>query len=130
MSWPYGIDLDLTHDQKHERRLVLDRYGVYAQLSAFIPILAYQLYRLGAWVYSERQRAKVTYEAVPSSPGMKRARQSTSGLIVTKWRSIVWWLESEVAEGWGLRGHWIALGGWTTWLLFLCVHKTGDGMYS
>lgn len=41
----------------------------------------------------------------------------------------MWWLEGEVAPGWGLRGHWIAAGAWACWLLFLCVHQTGDGMY-
>jgi len=40
----------------------------------------------------------------------------------------VWWLEGEGLEGWGSRGRWIAGGVWGTWLLFLCVHKTGDGM--
>jgi hypothetical protein len=129
MAWPYHIDFNLTHDQKHERRVLLDRYGVYAQLSALIPILAFQLYRLGLWVYSERQRSKIEYSEVPTSPGLKRQRNTTSGTIVRKWRSAKWWLESEVAPGWGVRGRWIAGGAWTSWLLFLCIHKTGDGMY-
>jgi hypothetical protein len=128
MTWPYHL-VDLTAEQKHERRLLLDRYGVYAQLSALIPILAYQLYRLGAWVYSERQRPRVKYMEVPSSPVAKKRRHTTSATIVRKWRTTLWWLEGEVAPGWGLRGHWIAAGCWTTWLLFLCIHKTGDGMY-
>jgi hypothetical protein len=126
MDWPYHL-LDLSDEQKHERRILLDRYGVYAQLSALVPILVYQLYRLGVWVCSERQRSKVAYSAVPSSPTLKQSRHSTSSAIVRKWRSTVWWLESEIAPGWGLREHWIAAGCWTSWLLFLCTHKTGDG---
>jgi len=126
MGWPYHL-LDLTKEEKHERRLLLDRYGVYAQLSALIPVLAYQLYRLGFWVYSERQRSKVRYSAVPSSPTLKRTRKSTSGVLVRKWRTTIWWLESEVAVGWGLRGQWVAAGCWVSWLLFLCAHKTGEG---
>jgi hypothetical protein len=126
MAWPYHL-LDITKEQKHERRLLLNRYGVFAQLSALVPILAYQLYRLGAWVYSERRRSKANYSAVLNSPGRKRYRHSTSGTIVSKWRVVKWWLEGEIASGWGLKGHWIAAGCWTTWLLFLCVHETGDG---
>jgi hypothetical protein len=129
MAWPYHL-VDLTDDEKHERRLLLNQYGVYAQLSALVPILAYQLYRLGSWVYSERQRSKVDYSAIPSSPGLKRKGNSTSGAIVKRWRVTKWWLEGEVAPGWGLRGHWIAAVSWTSWLLFLCIHRTGDGMWS
>ena len=127
MGWPYHL-LDLTHEQKHERRLLLDRYGVYAQLSALIPILAYQLYRLGVWVYSERKRSKASYSAIPSSPTLKRSRASTAGNFARKWRSTIWWLEGELAVGWPSRGQFIAAGVWTSWLLFLCVHKTGEGM--
>jgi hypothetical protein len=126
MGWPYHI-LDLTKEQILLRRDLLDRYGVYAQLSALIPILAYQPYRLGIWVYSERQRSEISYSEVPTSPTLKRRRQTTSGTIIKKWRAVRWWLEGEVAPGWGLRGRLIAGGLWTTWLLFLCIHKTGDG---
>jgi hypothetical protein len=129
MGWPYHL-LDLTHEEKHERRVLLDRYGVYAQLSALIPILAYQLYRLGVWVYSERQRSKTGYSAIPSSPALKRSRTSTSGALVQKWRTTAWWLESEVAPGWGLRGQWVAAACWVSWLLLLCVHRTGEGRRS
>lgn len=129
MDWPYHF-VDLTEEQKLHRRELLDRYGVYSQLSALIPIIGYQLYRLGAWVYSERQRSKVDYNAIPSSPVVKRARHTTSGVVVRKWRRVVWWLEEEVAPRWGLglRGQWIGTAAWLTWLLFLCVHRTGDGM--
>jgi hypothetical protein len=127
MAWPYTINTDLTHEQKHERRILLDRYGSYAQLSALVPILIYQLYRLGIWVQLERQRAKVKYEAVPSSPRLKSRSKSKLGVVASQWRNTLWWLQSEVAEGWGERGHWIAWGGWMSWLLFLCVHRTGKG---
>jgi len=125
MGWPYHF-VDLNDIQKIQRRDLLDRYGIYAQLSALVPILIYQLYRLARWVNSERQRSKVSYTAVPSSPALKKSRSNNSGLVVRKWRSLAWWLEGEGLEGWGSRGRWIAGGVWGTWLLFLCVHKTGD----
>jgi hypothetical protein len=126
MGWPYHI-LDLSEEEKHLRRELLDRYGVYAQLSAFIPILAFQLYRLSIWVYSERKRA-TSYSEIPSSPVAKHARRAPSGTGMRKLRSVVWWLEGEAAKGWGLRGHWIAGGVWTGWLMILCIHRTGHGM--
>jgi hypothetical protein len=128
MGWPYHL-LDLTHEQKHERRLLLDRYGVYAQLSAFVPILAYQLYRLAVWVYSERNRSKVKYSAIPSSPTLKRSRASASGTFMGNWRTTIWWLGGEFVQGWPCRGQLIFAGVWTSWLLFLCIHNTGQGMF-
>ncbi|KAH9214989.1 hypothetical protein DL95DRAFT_435756 [Leptodontidium sp. 2 PMI_412] len=126
MAWPYKIILELTEEQKHSRRVLLDRYGVYAQLSALIPILCYQLYRLAIWVAFARQRSKVRYSEVPSSPISKHGRDSKTGELVTRWRAVKWWLGGELAEGWGIRGQWIAGVVWAGWLLFLCGKETGD----
>lgn len=132
MAWPYQIIFSFTEAEKLQRRDLLERYGLYAQLSALIPILAWNLYRLGIWFFSEQKSGSKTidYSEVPSSPTLKRHSTSRQGSLVTKWRSIVWWLEGELAPGWGLRGQWIAGVSWTTWLLFLCVHQTGVGMSS
>jgi hypothetical protein len=125
MAWPYHL-IELGDEQRLQRRELLDRYGLYAQLSALIPILGYQLYRLGAWVYTERLKSKITCSEVPASLSLKRQSHKTSGVVQT-WRSMLWWLEDEVAPGWGLIGNWIAAGCWVSWLFFLCIHKTGDG---
>ncbi|XMA14099.1 hypothetical protein WAI453_006890 [Rhynchosporium graminicola] len=126
MTWPYKIILQFTEEGKHNRRLLLDRYGVYAQLSALIPILCYQLYRLAIWVSFARQRSRIRYSAVPSSPISKHGRDSRTGSVVIRWRVVKWWLGGEITEGWGMRGHWLAGSVWGTWLLFLCVKETGD----
>ncbi|KAI6707931.1 hypothetical protein JHW43_009544 [Diplocarpon mali] len=123
MAWPYHV-VDLTEDQKHSRRLLLDRSGVYAQLSAVVPILIYQLYRLAVWVSLVRNKSK--YSALPSSPNRKNVRASTEGGLLSRWRSAKWWLGGEAADGWGLRGHWVAGGMWAAWLVLLCVKETGD----
>ena len=130
MSWPYHF-IDLTEQQKHDRRALLDRYGIYSQLSALIPIIGYRLYRLSLWVYSERLRSKAAYTAVPTSPDRKRKRTSSLGVARAKWRNVLWWLGGEVAPSWGLglRGQWIATLCWTMWLTFLSVHRTGDGTF-
>jgi len=126
MSWPYQF-IDLTKEEQLQRRILLDRYGVYAQLSALVPIIGFQLYRLGVWVGSERSRSNPNYLEVPSSPSLKRRRGSASGTLIQKWRSTKWWLGGEFSFGQGVRGRLIGAGIWTTWLLFLCVHKTGNG---
>jgi hypothetical protein len=127
MAWPYGF-IALNDDEKHARRLLLNRYGAFAQLSALVPIIIYQLYRLAVWVGSERRRSKATYSEL-SSPVRKRYKHATPGTLVSKWREVKWWLGGELASGWGLRGHWIAGSSWAAWLLFLCVHETGDGSF-
>lgn len=126
MSWPYHF-VDLSDIQKHERRLLIDRYGIYSQLSALIPVVLYRAFRMTRWVNSERQRTKVDYTAVPSSPDRKKQKDSSIGKVRAQWRAFVWWLGGEVAPDWGLRGHWVATAAWLGWLLFLSIHKTGDG---
>jgi hypothetical protein len=113
MAWPYYF-IDLGDEQKLQRRELLDRYGLYAQLSALIPILGYQLYRLGAWIYTEKLNSKVVFSEDPSPVPSKRRGDKTSGIVVQTWRSVLWWLEDEVAPGWGLIGHWIAASCWTS----------------
>ncbi|KAG9247478.1 ferric reductase-like protein like transmembrane component [Calycina marina] len=125
MSWPYHF-IDVSDDQKHERRVLLDRYGICAQLSVLVPILGFQLYRLAIWVSSARSRAKTAYSEVPGSPMLKYRRPSTSRTLGRKWRSASWYLSDEFVPSWGRRGRLIGAGIWTAWLLFLCVHKTGD----
>ncbi|KAJ8063656.1 hypothetical protein OCU04_007519 [Sclerotinia nivalis] len=129
MTWPYRIYFNHTSSEKDQRRILLDRYGLYAQLSILIPIVLYNLYRLAIWVYSERQRSKVDYSAVPSSPTLKKRRNSKRATWGRKGRSLAWWLGGDVGRGWGERGHWIVAGLWGVWLGFLCVHRTGDDYF-
>lgn len=77
---------------------------------------------------AERRRQR-EYAAVPTSPGLKRQRLSSEGAVVRRWRRLVWWIEGDVGGGWGVRGRWIAGGVWGGWLLFLSVHRTGDGRF-
>ncbi|KAH3499793.1 hypothetical protein KXW24_001031 [Aspergillus fumigatus] len=120
MGWPYHI-VKLSPEEKSQRRESLDRYGLYSQLSVFIPILSFWLYRLGHWVYLRSAR-RHGYSAV-TRPGESRA--SSPGNLVKRCRSILWWLEDEVAPGWGARQHWIFGTAWALWLLTLCIHRTG-----
>ncbi|GFF96485.1 probable metalloreductase AIM14 [Aspergillus lentulus] len=120
MGWPYHI-VKLSAEEKSQRRELLDRYGLYSQLSVFIPILCFWLFRLGHWVYL-RSTWRDGYSAV-TRPA--ESRTSSPGNFVRRWRSILWWLEDEVAPGWGARQHWIFGAAWALWLLTLCIHQTG-----
>ncbi|KAH8661459.1 ferric reductase NAD binding domain-containing protein [Tricladium varicosporioides] len=125
MAWPYHL-VDLNEAQKHQRRILLDQYGVFAQLSALVPVIGFLLYRFGKWVGKERKRAGVKYDTVPSSPRAKHARLASAGGVVKNVRAGTWWLNGEIREGWGERKFWIIGVVWMGWLLFLCTHKTGD----
>lgn len=126
MAWPYHF-LDLSPEEKAQRSQLLDQYGAIAQLSALVPILAIVLYRLVFGLYASRSEPEQDYSAVPNSPALKRRRNSQVGSLSAKWRSTVWWLQDEISPGWGVRSRWIAGGGWTLWLLLLCVLETGAG---
>lgn len=129
MAWPYHF-VDLSDTQKLERRVLLDRYGIYAQLSAFIPVMAYQLFRLGRWVYSERRRTDVDYAAVPTSPGLKKSRHSHLSPLARQWRKVSWWFGEDLIRGWGTRGDWLVAVCYATWLGFLSFRETGDGRFN
>lgn len=122
MGWPYHI-VKLSPEEKLQRRELLDRYGLYSQLSVLIPISCFWLYRLGHWAY-HRWTWRDGYSAVTRAA---ESRTFDSGNFARRWRSIIWWLEDEVAPGWGAREHWIFGAAWALWLLTLCIYQTGTG---
>ncbi|KAI9745978.1 MAG: hypothetical protein M1818_000659 [Claussenomyces sp. TS43310] len=124
MAWPYHF-VSLDDDEIQTRRELLDRYGIYAQLSAPVPVLAYQLYIFASWVFAKRERAQPSYTAVPSSPKVAESRISPILQLARKWRRLSWWFGSEVYAGYGTNGQWISGLSWASWLIFLCIHQTG-----
>ncbi|KAJ9148644.1 Ferric/cupric reductase transmembrane component 2 [Pleurostoma richardsiae] len=128
MGWPYHF-LDLSHEEKHERRLTLDRYAGYAQLSAFLPALIFLIYRFACWVSKAVGARRRSYDVIPDSPSLKVKRQSSSGAWATQIRILRWWLEDDVVafgQAWGTRDVWIVGAAWSIWLLVLCVVGTGN----
>ncbi|KAI2616805.1 metalloreductase Fre8 [Hypoxylon sp. NC1633] len=130
MGWPYQF-VDLDEAEKHARRLSLDRYANYAQLSALLPIAVVLLYRLGSWLAKRvsSQSERGVYEAVPNSPALKHRRQSVSGPWLGRARSVAWSLGDDVmflGINWGRRGQLVVGVAWTLWLVFLCVVGTGN----
>jgi hypothetical protein len=126
MEWPWHIRTDHTADDKAARRILLDRYGLYAQLSALIPIALYWLYVLAVWVFRARQSAK-GYEAVPGSPHQKKVKATSSGRAVGWGRRITFWLQGPGINGQDKVKHNLAGIAWAAWMVFLSVNQTGDG---
>lgn len=125
--------VDLTPEQKHQRREALDFYGNLAQVSAIVPLLAIQGYFFVSWIQKKWQNKGDVQ--TPSSPYAKQARLghglSVSGLEA-RWRSFAWWSGDSVDLGgmhWGTKGGVLGAGVWMGWLVLLCFVGTGDGMY-
>jgi hypothetical protein len=131
MGWPYQF-LTLDETERHARRVTLDRYAGYAQLSSFIPVVLFLLFRIARWAAKSAASRKGSYDAVPNSPALKFQRESTWSGWQTQVNKLRWWLAGDVylfGQLSGQRDQWIFGGVWTIWLLFLCVAETGQGEY-
>lgn len=101
MAWPpWRIITTLSEADKQARRHVLDRYALYAQLSALVPVAALLLFRLVRWWATRSSRAG-GYDAVPSSPVLKERRNSGGVFAAAAWgargrRRVGWWLGEDV----------------------------------
>lgn len=129
MGWPYEF-LDLSTEEKHLRRQALDRYASYAQLSAFVPVWLFLLYRLTSWAIGVAKSSKGSYDAIPNSPSLKSRRLSNAGSWGTHARQMQWWLNDEIVlfgQVWGRRDQFIVGTLWGIWLALLCVMGTGSG---
>lgn len=99
MAWPNYHFIDLSQDEKQVRRQTLDKYALYAQLSALVPVAIILLYRLARRA-ADSEEHRGDYAAVPSSPVLKERRNSTAGSWSSRSRRARWWLgEDVVAAG-------------------------------
>lgn len=132
MGWPYQF-LDLTSDEKAQRRELLDQYAFFAQVSVLVPLLACATARLCVWLVARTGFLDVEYSALSQLPesggasGQPKLGRNRRRTISQRWRQAQWWLDEELASGWGLRGRWIVAIVWTLWLLGLCALETENG---
>ncbi|EME87388.1 uncharacterized protein MYCFIDRAFT_108114, partial [Pseudocercospora fijiensis CIRAD86] len=90
--------VDLTAEERHHRRTLLDYYGFFAQVSVVVPILVLLAY---IWTSKiSRRFANATSESrgegPPSSPYVKAARLGRGLKGSGGWRKVVWWFGEEV----------------------------------
>jgi len=121
---------DLSSDQKHERRLLLDQYATIAQASVLVPLLVLQLYFFAYWIRSHWTNSNVL--ETPGSPHEKAAGRRPDVLTraKTSLRIFLWWAGEPVVIGdyyVSTRGELLGASAWFAWLLLLCVLQTGDG---
>ncbi|KAB5518715.1 ferric reductase like transmembrane component-domain-containing protein [Coniochaeta sp. 2T2.1] len=128
MGWPYQF-LNLDEAERNARRLTLDRYASYAQLSSLIPIALVLLYRAARWAAKAANSRRGAYDAIPNSPALKFERETNSGGWKAQVNKLRWWLAGDVelfGQLHGQRDQWVFGGLWTIWLLYLCTAETGQ----
>ncbi|PHH64460.1 hypothetical protein CDD81_4535 [Ophiocordyceps australis] len=129
MGWLFEF-VDLTPDQKEQRRRAIDFFALVAHYSALAPALVFLAVRL---VRRLGRRLAVTkrslvYQQVPRSPLAKAHRHEASSLLTARWQRLQWWLSDDVSIArlsWGQRNQWAMGLAWTAWLLLLCFLGTG-----
>ncbi|KAJ4292991.1 hypothetical protein N0V88_005655 [Collariella sp. IMI 366227] len=110
MAFNYRF-IDLSAAEKQARRQTLDKYALYAQLSALLPMLVLLSYRLGKRLALSRG-SRGDYDVIPSSPVLKERRNSNAGTWSSKSKRARWWLGEDVVLGGmvlGQRDHYLHL---------------------
>ncbi|KAI6802878.1 hypothetical protein KC361_g1042 [Hortaea werneckii] len=128
---------DLTSEQKAQRRDLLDWYGLIAQTSVLIPLLALQLYFFAVWIKKRWENANEL--ETPSSPYAKARGEGSSGNgrdglsftrgVESAFSRFAWWSGDSVdLSGYhlGAKGDVLIAACWASWLLFLCFPQTGE----
>jgi hypothetical protein len=123
--------VSLDDDQKHVRRLALDKFACIAQISDLIPLISLQCIFLTSFL--RRRWIERQYARCPKSPNLKNEKHDdNSGFkdVEIRLRKFQWWLGEAVdvaGTSYGTRGQLLLTGCWTAWLLLLCFVETGDG---
>ncbi|KAJ5754096.1 uncharacterized protein N7511_008249 [Penicillium nucicola] len=131
MEWPYQF-LHLDEAGRQERRAILDRYGLYGQLSAFIPITLVLIFRLTRKILNKTLGKNPSYDAVPTSPSTKPPKRTIAFSLTQKLRRWLWWLENDIeiaGQRWSRVDQLIFGGMWTAWLMFLCLNQTRNDYF-
>lgn len=121
--------INLTKEQVHDRRVLLDRYALIAQWSVVVLLFAFQLHHLLSWL--SRRCGQNDEEETPSSPYLKAEAENnkTSSIrsIQRRVAKVSWYLGDEIIAGFGTKAEWLYGALWTIWLLTLCIMDTGNG---
>lgn len=127
MAFGYHF-IDLDDAQKHERRALLDRYALYAQISTLLPFAIVQC----AFYASRLKLRWISQDDIqtPGSPSLKEGQHRRSTSWKATVRRIKWWLGDEVVvarESWGTKGQVLLAAVYMVLLLSLCFVQTGPG---
>ncbi|WPA96103.1 uncharacterized protein RHO25_000709 [Cercospora beticola] len=121
--------VDLTKEQQHERRELLDFYGLTAQCSVILPLSAIGVLHVVSLSRKWWPRGAIE---TPASPYVKAAREAKGFTIAgvrNRWRRAAWWSGDPLhVFGYhvGTKGEVLWGSIWTAWLLTLTFVDTGD----
>ena len=105
MDWPYSF-VNLSDAEKQLRRQALDKYALYAQLSALLPLVVFLLYRIARWAAETASSQRGAYAAIPDSPALKSRRLSTLGGWSSRAQRLRWWLGDDAVIFGKALGQW------------------------
>ncbi|EGY17138.1 uncharacterized protein VDAG_00820 [Verticillium dahliae VdLs.17] len=128
MAWPYRF-LTLSPEEVQLRRQALDRYAIYAQISALLPIFISLTQRIVERYTRGREVTRGAYDVVPDSPLYKCRKGTVVGRWLAKVRIVQWWSRDEViinGQSWGTRDQWMVGMASMIWMLVLCIAGTGE----
>lgn len=116
----------LNDEQNLRRRLLLDSYGQFAQLSILLLPLVYQLCLGVRLLISRIWPSNPQAVKEHQSPVVTSFKQPDSGYSTHLLARTRWFLDEDVREGWNTRQQWLIASLWTMWLLVLVFKDTGD----
>jgi hypothetical protein len=123
MAFGYAF-VDLTKEEKHARRVLLEYYPMLGQLSVVVVFAVFQVLFALSW-FAKRTLG----EGRPRSPSLEKRARSWTWLKRSRqhFETLRWWMRKPLVANWGTRGEWIGGGIWAIWLLFLCFVEIGNG---
>ncbi|KAF9636777.1 FAD-binding 8 [Lasiodiplodia theobromae] len=115
----------LDGEQKAVRRNLLDLYGIIAQWSILAVFIIAQLGFVVRWAILRKSRQERPRSPFPDK-AMNLEGKAWYWYFEEQLTRFRWWADEPLREGWFTKGECIFGLVWSLWLLFLCVHRTGN----
>lgn len=118
--------LKLDAEQKAARRYLLNLYGTIGQWSILAVLVFVQLAVLVRWAVFRTSSVERPRSPHPNK-AMALGKRAWFGRVDQRLTRFRWWADEPLRQGWFTKGECILGFVWTVWLLFLSVHRTGNG---
>lgn len=118
----------LDNEQTANRRQLLDLYGSIGQWSVLVMLALVQLAFFIRWAIFKTAKVERPRSPHPNKV-MDFGSRAWYWRLEEKLTRFRWWADERPREGWFTKGECILGLVWSMWLLFLCVHRTGNGKY-
>ncbi|KAH7047406.1 ferric reductase like transmembrane component-domain-containing protein [Macrophomina phaseolina] len=115
----------LDNEQTANRRQLLDLYGSIGQWSVLVMLALVQLAFFIRWAIFKTAKVERPRSPHPNKV-MDFGSRAWYWRLEEKLTRFRWWADERPREGWFTKGECILGLVWSMWLLFLCVHRTGN----